>query len=156
MVHAAGMRMVAAVKRWRRRRKLVRGYGHVAAAEVAASAVSVAAILGITKATNAGINYTDKWGSKVDVTGSYFFPTTENNKQQQSLTQRTIDGDSVTLQSEDMFSNTKNQNHRFNFEFEYYIDSMNSLLYTPSLVLQHSETYTYDTLFTRAQSPRVH
>jgi hypothetical protein len=32
---------------------------------------------------------------------------------------------------------------------------MNSLLYTPSLVLQHSESYTYDTLFTRAQSPRT-
>ncbi|MCS3798311.1 outer membrane beta-barrel protein [Niastella sp. OAS944] len=110
---------------------------------------------GITKATNAGINYTDKWGSKIDVTGSYFFSTSENKKQQQSLTQRTINDDSTTLQSEDMFSNTKNQNHRFNLRFEYYIDSMNSLLYTPSLVLQHSESYTYDTLFTRAQSPRT-
>jgi hypothetical protein len=104
---------------------------------------------GITKATNAGINYSDKWGSKVDVTGSYFFSTSENHKEEQSLNQRTI-GDSVILRNEDMFSNTKNQNHRFNLRFEYYIDSMNSLLYTPNLVLQHSETYSYDTLFTRS------
>jgi hypothetical protein len=50
-----------------------------------------------------------------------------------------------------MFSNTKNENHRFNLRFEYYIDSMNSLLYTPNLVLQHSESYSYDTLFTRSK-----
>lgn len=106
---------------------------------------------GITKATNAGINYTDKWGSKVDVTGSYFFSTSTNHKEQQSLTQQTINGDSLIFRNEDMFSNTKNQNHRFNLRFEYYIDSNNSLLYTPNLVLQHSETYSYDTLFTRSQ-----
>ncbi|OQP61588.1 outer membrane beta-barrel family protein [Niastella populi] len=105
---------------------------------------------GITKATNAGINYTDKWGSKVDVTGSYFFSNSDNRKEQQSLTQQTINGDSTILRNEDMFSTSKNQNHRFNLRFEYYIDSMNSLLYTPNLVIQHSESYSYDTLFTRA------
>jgi hypothetical protein len=109
---------------------------------------------GITKATNVGINYTDKWGSKVDVTGSYFFSTSENKKEQESLTQRTI-GDSVSLQTENMNSNNKNQNHRFNLRFEYYIDSMNSLLYTPSLTLQHSETVSYDTLFTRSSTPKI-
>ncbi|WP_205508188.1 outer membrane beta-barrel family protein [Longitalea arenae] len=105
---------------------------------------------GITKATNAGINYSDKWGSKVDVTGSYFFSTSDNRKEQQSLTEQTIDGDSVIFQHEDIFSNARNENHRFNLRFEYYIDSMNSLLYTPNLVLQHSDSYSYDTLFTRS------
>ncbi len=109
---------------------------------------------GITKATNVGINYTDKWGSKVDVTGSYFFSNSNNLKEQESLTQRTV-GDSISLQTENMNSNNKNQNHRFNLRFEYYIDSMNSLLYTPSLVVQHSETYSYDTLFTRAFSAKT-
>jgi hypothetical protein len=32
---------------------------------------------------------------------------------------------------------------------------MNSLLYTPSLTLQHSESYTYDTLFTRTKDSEV-
>lgn len=105
---------------------------------------------GITKATNAGLNYSDKWGSKIDVTGSYFYSTSENRKEQQSLTEQSIKDDSVIFQNEDMFSNSKNNNHRFNMRFEYYIDSMNSLLYTPNLVIQHSESYTYDTLFTRS------
>jgi len=106
---------------------------------------------GITKATNAGINYTDKWGSKIDVTGSYFFSTSNNHKEQQSLTEQTLKADSVSLRSDDMFSDSKNENHRFNLRFEYYIDSMNSLLYTPNLVLQHSDSYSYDTLFTRSR-----
>lgn len=105
---------------------------------------------GITKATNVGINYTDKWGSKVDVTGSYFFSNSENRKEQQSLTQQLLLNDSVVLKDENMNSTTRNQNHRFNLRFEFYIDSMNSLLYTPNLVVQHSESYTYDTLFTRS------
>jgi hypothetical protein len=110
---------------------------------------------GITKATNAGINYTDKWGSKIDVTGSYFFSTSDNVKEQQMLTQQTIAGDSITLRSENMNSDNKNRNHRFNLRFEYYIDSMNSLLYTPSLVIQHSDAYSYDSLFTNSYSPRT-
>ncbi|MBO9199829.1 MULTISPECIES: outer membrane beta-barrel protein [Niastella] len=108
---------------------------------------------GITKATNVGINYTDKWGSKIDVTGSYFFSNSENRKEQESLTQRTVE-DSISLQTENMNSNNRNQNHRFNLRFEYYIDSMNSLLYTPNLVIQHSETNSYDTLFTRSHSAK--
>jgi uncharacterized membrane protein YgcG len=107
---------------------------------------------GITKATNVGLNYTDKWGSKVDVTGSYFFSKSENRKEQQSLTQQLLLNNSSLLKNEDMNSTTKNENHRFNLRFEYYIDSMNSLLYTPNLVIQHSESYTYDTLFTHAIS----
>jgi len=110
---------------------------------------------GITKATNTGINYTDKWGSKIDVTGSYFFSNSDNRKEQESLTQRTV-GDSISLQTENMNSDNKNLNHRFNLRFEYYIDSMNSLLYTPSLVVQHSETYSSDTLFTKAFSAKTH
>ncbi len=51
---------------------------------------------GITKSTNAGINYTDKWGSKIDVTGSYFFSTSDNRKEQQSLTQQLF-GDSLVV-----------------------------------------------------------
>jgi uncharacterized membrane protein YgcG len=105
---------------------------------------------GITKATNVGINYTDKWGSKVDVTGSYFFSNSENRKDQQSLTQQLLLNDSSLLKTEDMHSVTKNLNHRFNLRFEFYIDSMNSLLYTPNLVVQHSESNTYDTLFTHS------
>jgi len=104
---------------------------------------------GITTATNAGVNYTDKLGSKIDVTASYFFSNSENRKDQESTTQQ-IFTDSFLLRNENMSSNTRNQNHRFNLRMEYAIDSNNSILYTPTLVVQHSETNSFDSLYTHS------
>ncbi len=105
---------------------------------------------GITKSKSLGLNYTDKWGSKVDVTGSYFFSETDRNTQQNRLRQSFFPNDSSTIQANDVVSNNYNQNHRFNVRLEYYIDSMNSLLYTPNLTFQRSESSSYDTNSTRA------
>ncbi len=50
-------------------------------------------------------------------------------------------------------SENKNQNSRFNFRVEYQIDSMNSILYTPNIVLQHSSNMQDDTSSTVSDSP---
>lgn len=101
---------------------------------------------GITKNTNAGINYTDKWGSKVDITGSYFYSHSDNLREQQSLTQFLYANDSSLIRNSNSFANSINENHRVNLRMEFYIDSMNSLLYTPSFTLQRSESLTVDSL----------
>lgn len=108
---------------------------------------------GINRASSAGINYTDKIGTKLDLTGSYFYSNTQNRNQESSLRQTFFPHDSVTYQSDQNSSIAKNENHRFNLRVEYYIDSMNSLLYTPSFTLQHSTTNRYDTSFTRTTQP---
>ncbi|HMG67106.1 MAG TPA: outer membrane beta-barrel protein, partial [Chitinophagaceae bacterium] len=46
-----------------------------------------------------------------------------------------------------------NQNNRFNIRMEYQIDSMNSILYTPSFTLQHSESASNDTSSTSSVTP---
>ena len=108
---------------------------------------------GITRAMSTGINYSDKWGSKVAVTGSYFYSNTETNTNRSSFRQSFFANDSVTYQSQETHSINKNQNHRFNLRFEYAIDSMNSILFTPSLTFQNSNTRSVDTTFTRATKP---
>lgn len=108
---------------------------------------------GITRSTSAGINYTDKWGGKIDIAGSYFFSNTDTRTEQSSLRQTFFLNDSVTYQNEESISRNKNQNHRINLRMEYYIDSMNSLLYTPTITVQHSESSKYDTIFTTATKP---
>ena len=108
---------------------------------------------GITRATTLGINYTDKIGSKIDIQGSYFFSESETRTSETSLRQTFFPKDSVTFQNENSQSTNKNQNHRFNFRVEYYIDSMNSILYTPSLTLQRSSRNNFDTSFTRSTQP---
>ena len=108
---------------------------------------------GITRAISSGINYSDKWGTKVSVTGSYFYSNTETNTDRSSFRQSFFANDSVTYQSQETRSINKNQNHRFNLRFEYAIDSMNSILFTPSLTVQHSDTRSVDTTFTRSTKP---
>lgn len=109
-------------------------------------ALSSGASGGITKALSGGINYTDKWTPRMDITGSYFYSNT-NNHAEQSIQRRTNLSDdqatdSTLTQNERSFSDTKNQNHRFNIRYEVAIDSMNSLLYTPTATIQRSETFT--------------
>ena len=106
---------------------------------------------GINKSSSAGLNYTDKWGSKIDVTGSYFFSNTDNNTAQESVRTNLFPNDSTSTANERGYSFHRNQNHRFNLRMEFYIDSMNSLLYTPTLVVQRSESESFDSSFTDSE-----
>ncbi|PZR26799.1 MAG: hypothetical protein DI535_13230 [Citrobacter freundii] len=99
---------------------------------------------GIIKSLSTGLNYTDQWSNKIKVTGSYFFSNSDNRQEQSSL-RRTTYEDSIAVRDRESWSTNKNQNHRFNLRFEYEIDSMNSILYTPSITQQHSENYSFDT-----------
>ncbi|HUR11822.1 MAG TPA: outer membrane beta-barrel family protein [Flavitalea sp.] len=107
---------------------------------------------GITKATSIGLNYSDKW-KKVDVTGSYFYSESETSTSRNARRQSFFPDDSVAIQNQQSTSLNKNQNHRFNVRMEYFIDSMNSLLFTPSVTFQHSASRSIDTTFTRASKP---
>ncbi len=100
---------------------------------------------GVTSSISTGLNYRDAWGSKIDVTGSYFLSHTNNNSVQNIFKQTFFPGDSTTNSNDDKVSQNTNTNHRFNLRFEYRIDSMNSILYTPSLTVQHSGGFSNDT-----------
>ena len=108
---------------------------------------------GISRTFSSGINYADKWGTKMDVSGSYFYSTSDSRTERTSLRQSFFSNDSVTFQDQRTISRNQNKNHRFNLRMEYYIDSMNSLLYTPTFSIQHSETESRDTISTRATKP---
>ena len=105
---------------------------------------------GITKATSAGINYVDKIGNKLQLTSSYFFSHTDNMLQQSNYRQSFFPGDSVSNQTDENVSRNINQNHRFNMRLEYSLDTMTSLLYIPSVTIQHSDNNSYDTSYTQA------
>ena len=100
---------------------------------------------GITSSISTGLNYRDSWGSKIDISGSYFLSHTKNESSQNIFKQTFYPNDSATNTTDDIISQNQNTNHRFNLRFEYRIDSMNSILFTPSLTLQHSEGFSNDT-----------
>jgi hypothetical protein len=108
---------------------------------------------GIIKSTSAGLNYSDLWAGKVKVSGSYFFSDSRPRQEESVFRQTRFSPDSIAERSSENFSNNLNQNHRFNMRFEYEIDSMNSILYTPSITIQRSENYRETESFTRTVMP---
>jgi uncharacterized membrane protein YgcG len=92
---------------------------------------------GISKTNAVGINFGDKWGKNVDVTGSYFF--NNSNNLNDNLTKQQIIGTNQ-LSSDSSLSKNNNYNHRINLRLEYRIDSFNSIIVSPSLNFQKNES----------------
>ncbi len=92
---------------------------------------------GITGTNSFGLNYANKFGNKVDVSGSYFFNRTGNSNTQ-TTQQKYILGTGVGDQfyNEQSQTGTTNSNHRMNFRIEYAINKNNSLVITPRLSFQ--------------------
>lgn len=91
---------------------------------------------GISTTNAVGLNYSDKWGSKIKVSGSYFFNEMDN------INTGTLTRNYITSKNtgqryyENDNAENLNYNHRVNFRFEYTIDTANSLIITPKLNFQ--------------------
>jgi uncharacterized membrane protein YgcG len=94
---------------------------------------------GISTTHAAGLNYSDKWGKKVDVTGSYFFNRSNNNANQFSFRNYVLPADSGQTYQQNSLSSSTNYNQRLNFRLNYQIDSANSLLIRPSFSWQQND-----------------
>lgn len=94
---------------------------------------------GITTTQAFGFNYSDDWGPKLKVSGSYFFNYSENENNSDLNRSYFASSDSLLSYVESSVSTTRNINHRFNFRFEYTIDSMNSLIVTPRFTSQFTD-----------------
>ncbi|MCY7420556.1 MAG: carboxypeptidase-like regulatory domain-containing protein, partial [Chitinophagaceae bacterium] len=93
---------------------------------------------GINKTNAAGINYTDNWGKKMIVTGSYFYNNTNNNTNELVNRQYFLKG--IPSYNQNTLSVSNNTNHRVNLRFEYRIDSANQLIITPAISIQQNRS----------------
>lgn len=91
---------------------------------------------GIAKTEAAGINYSDSWGKKIDVTASYFFNNSNTSNNQFTNQKNILSADSSSYYDENAISQTHNNNNRINFRMNYKIDSSNSLLVVSNLAYQ--------------------
>ncbi len=98
---------------------------------------------GIAKTNAFGINYSDAWGKKVDVTGSYFFNNSNTSNNQTLNQQNIITKDSSNYYDENAQSDNKNYNNRVNFRLTYKIDSNNSILVTSNLNFQTNNSVNF-------------
>lgn len=95
---------------------------------------------GITSTNAVGINYSDKWGKKTDISGSYFFNSTDNSVTSLLRKNYIISVDSGQLYNQASTSSSRNLSHRFNLRFNCKIDSMNSILFTPNIAFNKNSS----------------
>jgi hypothetical protein len=91
---------------------------------------------GINAASSLGINYSDQWGDRFKINGSYFFNKADNTTR--SVLERTyfLSEETGTLYDETQDGGNLNFNHRLNLRLEYEIDSSNSLSFRPRISFQ--------------------
>lgn len=95
-----------------------------------------------TITTNAlGLNYSDKWGKKVNFTGSYFFNNTQNTLRQITNKETVINESLSQLYQENLINTVDNYNHRANARIEADLNEKNSLIISPNISFQTNETY---------------
>lgn len=93
---------------------------------------------GISNTSAFGLNYSDNWGARTEVTASYFF-NVGDNRAENTLARQFLatEGAAQRLDSRSL-ATSNNQNHRFNMRLEHKLDSMNTLLFRPRLTLQRN------------------
>ena len=96
---------------------------------------------GIAKTNAFGINYSDAWGKKIDVSGSYFFNNSNTSNNQTLNQQNIISQDTSSFYDENSFTNSKNFNNRVNFRMNYKIDTRNTILVTSSISFQKNNSF---------------
>ncbi|HEX8332704.1 MAG TPA: TonB-dependent receptor, partial [Segetibacter sp.] len=94
---------------------------------------------GITTTSAAGANFNDVLGKKTEVNGSYFFNQVNTINSRDRFRETFVRGDSSLLNYNTLFSETKNINHRINFQLQYNLDSFNTLLVRPNISYQHTD-----------------
>lgn len=93
---------------------------------------------GINRTNALGINYSDNWGSKIRMSGSYFFNNSRNTTEQ--ITNRLALSDRSSTYNLKTTSVADNTNNRFNLRMEYNIDSFNRLIITPNISFQKNNS----------------
>jgi len=93
---------------------------------------------GINKTNAVGINFSDVWGPKLTVTGSYLFNNTNNVTSEIANTQYLAGN--FDRSADTTLSDGNNFNHRVNMRLEWKIDSSNQLIITPNLSFQDNTT----------------
>lgn len=91
---------------------------------------------GISTTSSAGVNYGDSWGKRTTVSGSYFFNTSKNNNESNTIRDYyTLDQQRYEQNSTTTSTNT---NHRGNLKIEFSPDSMNKLIVSTRITSQET------------------
>ncbi|WP_297337652.1 outer membrane beta-barrel protein [Algoriphagus sp.] len=86
---------------------------------------------GVINTNILGMNYTDTWGDKIQVTGSYLYSSRENIGQEIRFREFVTSDDSDQLYDEVANDVRVNNRHQFDMRLEYDIDEKNRIVFIP-------------------------
>ena len=92
---------------------------------------------GVTTVWAAGGNYKNSWGTKTDLSGSYFYNYQHIALDQQNQ-QVKYQGNNTLTNNSTSSSFQRTTNQRINMNLEHYFDSSNSFIFRPNIVFQSS------------------
>ncbi|GAB3814921.1 TonB-dependent receptor [Pontibacter rugosus] len=94
---------------------------------------------GIINTDNFGINYTDTWGKKIEISGNYNY-TDRSIVNNQFRLRDYVNSDTTYL--ENSINNDSDKSHSLNFRLQYNMNENNRLLITPRLTIQQNNSLT--------------
>jgi len=96
---------------------------------------------GIVTTNSIGLNYSDKWGDKINFTGSYFFNDTDNNVLDLTNRETILSETQRQYYQENQLSTINNRNHRMSGRMEYDINEKNAIVLRPSINYQNNSRF---------------
>lgn len=94
---------------------------------------------GISTTHAFGVNYSDRWWDKIDVSGSYFLNLSDTDEKSDLFRTYIVLSDAGQSYDEREETSSRNINHRFNTRMEWQIDSSHSLLFRPRVSVQQND-----------------
>ncbi len=104
----------------------------------------VGQVSGINNTNSLGVNYSDKWNEKAEVSGSYFFNYMKNDNESLSDRQYFLGDVASQLYLEENKADRRNMNHRINGRIEYEIDENNTLIFAPRFSYQDARSNSFN------------
>lgn len=95
---------------------------------------------GVATTHSIGLNYSDDWGKRTEVTGSYFVNISERDQRTDLVRQQVLPGDSALFYNEEQRQDSRNANHRLNVRITHKADSNNTFILTPRFSLQDNRS----------------
>lgn len=97
---------------------------------------------GIIRTNNIGVQFSDEWNDKVEVSGSYQYSHRSNEGESNLFREYLLSSDSGQIYRQDNYQNKIQQDHRFHMRMEYTIDDRNKLIFIPRISLQNDDNHT--------------
>ncbi len=98
---------------------------------------------GIITTSSLGINYSEKWGKKIEASGSYFYTRRKNQIARSRQRDYVLAADPGQIYSENSRSTDDDATHRFDARIDYKPDKRNRLLFRPDLSVEKGKDEDY-------------